>query len=83
MTKARHDAEIRLTQYNAEQAINREYQRAMKDGRAKVHAWAIDSNYQMFSVDSTRAKSAAIMAFQEAERQFRPAPTTITEALNG
>jgi hypothetical protein len=77
MTKKRHEWEIGLYQ----EAVDREYARAIKDGSRKVHLWAIDANYNVFNHHNPRGAAAA--AFQEAERQFRPDPLTVKEVLEG
>jgi len=88
MTKATHDRMVRQLDLAHEtcvsllqDAIDREYARASLDGNAKVHAWAIDANYNVFNHGNPRGAAAA--AFQEAERVFRPDPITVKEVLEG
>jgi hypothetical protein len=78
MTKKRHDFVV--TAYNdridaAVRAIDREYARATRDGKAKVHDWAREATWNVFHGGQAQA------AFQEAERIFRPDPNPIKEEV--
>lgn len=80
MLKKTHEAEFdQLTAIYQEMA-DAEYARAVADGRAKVHAWAIEANYNVFNHGN--ARSAAIAAFQEAEELFAPSKIDIKEVLS-
>lgn len=81
VTRARYERELEIKDKAAYVAIMQEYQRAMKDGKRQVHAWARDAAAKFFSIDPYRAKGAAIAAFQQAEHQFNPAPLTLSEGL--
>lgn len=88
MTVATHERYVRQIELHHEtcvsmlqEAIDREYARATKEGRALVHAWAVDANYNVFTHGNPRG--AAQAAFQEAERIFRPDPITVKEVLEG
>jgi hypothetical protein len=81
VTRTRYEREIKLVSDSAAAAITAEYGRAMKAGRAQVHAWARDAAARFFYLDNHRAKGAAIAAFQQAEHQFNPAPQTLSEGL--
>ena len=80
MLKKTRDAEIDIIAHLMQEAVNIEYARAMADGRAKVHAWATEANYNVFNHGN--ARSAAIAAFQEAEELFAPSRTDIKEVLS-
>jgi len=86
MTKATHDRMVRQLNLSHEtcvsllqEAIDREYARATADGKAKVRAWAVDANYNVFNHPNPRGAAAA--AFQEAGMIFRPDPITLKEVL--
>ena len=81
MTKAEHEREVKRVTDLMQEALDREYQRAMVDGRAQVHAWARDAAAEFFTIDTHRAKGAAVAAFQFAERQFGPAPLALSDVL--
>lgn len=81
MTKAAHEAELRRIIDLMQSAVDREYIRATNDGKAKVHAWARDANYEIFQVSGGSAKAVAIAAFQVAEHQFGPEPLTLSDVL--
>lgn len=81
MTKAEHEREVQRITDAAADAIDREFTRAMTEGKAAVHAWARDTYYELFQVSGAQAKAAAIAALQQAERQFGPAPLTLSDVL--
>lgn len=81
MTKAEHEAEVKRLTDLMQAAVDREYDRATKDGMARVHAWATAATAQFFHIDMYRAKPAAIAAFQHAERTFSPEPKTLSDHL--
>lgn len=84
VTRTRLDRELALLTVSASDAIDREWSRATVEGRALVHAWAREVNYNLMTENNaTAAKAKALAALQDAEHQFRPEPTSITEALNG
>ena len=65
-----------LTRKKTAQAlIDAEYQRATIDGQAKVHRWAVEANYNVYT--HARPELAARAAFQEAEHMFAPDRITI------
>ena len=81
MTKARYEHDLEIAMDVMQRAVEREYQRAMTEGRAQVRRWAVDANAKFFTIDMHRAKGAAIAAFQQAASQFGPAPLTMSDVL--
>jgi hypothetical protein len=88
MTKATHDRYLKQQKLQHEtcvsllqEAIKREYDRAMADGYKQVRAWAVEANANVFNHPSPRGAAAA--AFQQAAQQFRAAPLTLGEVLGG
>lgn len=81
MTKAQHEAELARVTDLMQEAIEREFMRAMTEGRAQVRRWAVDANVEFFTIDMHRAKGAAIAAFQQAASQFGPAPLKLSDVL--
>jgi hypothetical protein len=75
--KLHHDTCVTMLQ----DAIDREYKRAMADGYAKVRAWAVEANYNVYQHANPRGAAAA--AFQQAAQQFRAEPLTLGEVLGG
>ena len=81
MLKRTHDADVKRILEIADQNISREYDRANKDGIARVHAWAQAATSAFFDIDMYQAKGAAIAAFQHAEQAFSPEPKTLSDHL--
>jgi hypothetical protein len=81
MSKAEHEREVKRVTELMQEAVDREFQRAMTEGRAQVRRWAVDANAEFFTIDMYRAKGAAIAAFQQAASQFGPAPLTLSDVL--
>jgi hypothetical protein len=84
VSRARHDKEI--DRYHgllmaAYDIIASEYDRALKDGMTKVHAFMAEANHNV--VTHPRPDVAARAVFQQAEREFRPDPLTFEERLYG
>lgn len=79
MTKAQHEAELAELRELYQGFVDREFTRAMTEGKARVRAWAVDANYSVYHHGTPRAAAAA--AFQQAERQFGPDPITLSDAL--
>lgn len=68
-----HDAEV----FALRDQIKHEYSRALKDGRAQVHAWSRDAATNMFYTDrgmgdDPRARAVFTGAIQGAEKLFAP-----------
>jgi hypothetical protein len=58
-----------------ERDMDAEYSRATKDGMAKVHAWARDITWELFTADNqnpTVQINQLKAAMQQAEQQFNP-----------
>lgn len=88
MTKATHDRMVKQTALHHEtcvsmlqEAIDREFARAMAEGRAAVRAWAVEANANVFNHANPRGAAAA--AFQQAMQYFRATPITVREVLEG
>lgn len=88
MTKATHDRMANQTALHHEtcvsmlqEAIDREYARAMADGFTQVRAWAVEANANVYNHPNPRGAAAA--AFQQAAQQFRATPMTVREVLEG
>ena len=87
MTLSRHDrivaemhhqhvSDMAVLSEAAADAVDREYARATRDGRAQVHAWARDATWNVFHGGQAQA------AFQEAEHMFAPSKTDLSEVLS-
>jgi hypothetical protein len=74
ITRKRHEAEVA----HLRAAIKTEYSRAMSEGKAKVHAWAREVNYNLFQLDDFRLKGAIRAALQQAELMFNPGISDVT-----
>lgn len=88
ITRAAHDRHIEQIEMHhqacvdlMQEAVNREYGRAMAEGSARVHKWAIEAHAHVFHHPNPRGAAAA--AFQVAEQQFRATPLTVREFLEG
>lgn len=81
MTKAEHEREIARVTDLMQEAVDREFTRAMTEGRAQVRRWAVDANARFFTIDMYRAKGAAVAAFQQAAQQFGPAPLSVSDVI--
>lgn len=79
MTVVRHNREITTMAKNFQEAVDNEYARATRDGRAKVRAWAVEACSNVFHTASPA--SAAQAAFQQAASIFAPDPVNIKEVL--
>lgn len=80
MTKDAHERELERVTGLMQEAVDNEFARACREGRAVVHQWATEANYNVFNHSNPRG--AAYAAFQEAEHMFRPARTDVKEALD-
>ena len=56
--------------------VNREYGRAMYDGKKLVHEWASDAAYKVHQLGDNPQRQ-----FQNAVRVFNPDPLTVSEVL--
>ncbi len=65
-------------------AITTERQRATQDGTAKVHRFMVEANAAVFGLEGSAMYVPRVRAiFQQAEREFRPTPLTLSEHLHG
>ena len=87
MTLSRHDrivaemhhqhvSDMAVLSEAAADAVDQEYARATREGRAQVHAWARDATWNVFTAARPR------LAFQEAESIFAPAKTDVKEIFS-
>lgn len=81
MLKKTRDAEVDFIMDIYQGAVDREYFRATEDGSAKVRAWAVEANFNVYNHPVPRG--AAMAAFQEAQSIFRADPVTFKEVLEG
>lgn len=76
MLKRTHDDAIKFVW----EIVDREYNRAMKDGKAQVHAFMREANANVYN--HPRPEIAIRAVFQQAESEFGPPPTTMSAALS-
>ena len=76
MLKKTHDRIYADELIVAQRAIDNEYARATREGRAQVHAWARDATWNVFHGGQAQA------AFQQAESIFAPSKTDLSEVLS-
>jgi hypothetical protein len=81
MTKAEHEAEVDRITRVMERMIVQEYNRAMKEGKARVHAFMVEANANVFR--SARPEAAIRAVFQQAENEFGAPRLTLSEYLYG
>jgi hypothetical protein len=81
MLKSTHEAEIDHLSAVWQEMVDQEFDRATAQGRAAVHRWAVDANYNVFTHGNPRGAASA--AFQEAERMFAPVRPDVKEVLQG
>lgn len=73
MTKARHDELVKLYK----DAVDREYARALADGKKRVHAFMRDAAVNLMRAEGTGQYVAKVRAvFVYAEKEFKPSPPT-------
>lgn len=79
-----HRAYIDLTKAEYQIKVNVEYRRALDEGIAQIHAWAVQVNYGVFNGQgdfSTRQRTWVTAALQDAEKQFKPSRTQLEAPL--
>lgn len=81
MLKRTHEADLKAAVTIMQSFVDREYARAVKEGNARVHAFMRDANARVFT--HPRPEIAVRAVFQQADREFRPAPLSVAERLNG
>lgn len=86
MTVRRHNRIVTDLIAEAQKAIDGEYARAVREGRAQIHAWSAEANWNLFhglpspfDNGGTRTKAQARAALQEAEHVFNPSKTDLKE----
>lgn len=84
MTVRRHNRIVTDIIEQAQAAINAEYARATQAGRAQVHAFAVEANWNIFHGDSSGGVTnpRAYATLQQAERMFAPDRTDLKEAID-
>lgn len=89
MTVRRHNRIVSDIIAEAQKAIDGEHARAVREGRAQIHAWSVEANWNLFhglpspfDGGGTRTKAQARAALQEAEHVFTPGKTDLKEALD-
>lgn len=88
MTRSAHERHVEQIELHhqacaelMQEFLDREYARAVTDGKAKVQAWAREAAAAFFEIGPHEAKAAALAAFQNAERTFNPGPLTLSDHL--